>query len=284
MKVVIIGGVAGGATAAARMTRLSDKLDITIVERGPDVSFANCGLPYYIGRQIKNRNALKMHTAQSLREMLRVNRVLTLTEATCIDRKRKLVVTRNVATGEIAELPYDKVIYSPGARPFVPPKLGDALKDPRIRTLRNLNDMDKIDEAIHVHKVSSVAVIGAGFIGIEMAEQLQRVGKKVTIVDLSPTVLPQADPEIAQFLHEPLLKRGIDLQLGKSLVSFDTTSPSKIKVILDDPEVDISVEFVIFCIGVTPDTRLAVDCGLDVAARGQIIVNDYMQTDWKSVV
>jgi NADPH-dependent 2,4-dienoyl-CoA reductase/sulfur reductase-like enzyme len=174
-RIVIVGGVAGGATAAARAMRLNNALDITVIERSPDVSFANCGLPYYIGGEIKDRSKLALQTPESLSSTLGI-RVLTNTDAYKIDRKAKTVDIRNLK-GETQTLSYDKLILSPGASPLKPPVEG--INDPRVLTLRNLQDMDKIDAIVKQLHVKRVAVIGAGFIGLEMVEQLHHIGKKV---------------------------------------------------------------------------------------------------------
>lgn len=175
-RIVIVGGVAGGATAAARAMRLNNKLDVTVVERSPDVSFANCGLPYYIGGEIKDRSKLALQTPESLSHALGI-KVLTNTDVYKIHRGEKKVSIRNMK-GETQDLPYDTLILSPGASPLKPPVEG--INDPRVLTLRNLQDMDKIAAQVKQANVKSVAVIGAGFIGLEVAEQLQHIGKKVS--------------------------------------------------------------------------------------------------------
>jgi NADPH-dependent 2,4-dienoyl-CoA reductase/sulfur reductase-like enzyme len=224
-RIVIVGGVAGGATAAARAMRLNNKLDVTVVERSPDVSFANCGLPYYIGREITDRSKLALQTPESLSATLGI-KVLTQTDVFKIDRKGKTVSIRNLK-GDVKDLPYDTLILSPGASPLKPPVAG--INDPRVLTLRNLQDMDKIDAIVHQPSVKRVAVIGAGFIGLEVVEQLHRLKKKVHLVEKAPAVLPQTDEEMAEFLHAPLIEQGIDLIVGDGLTKFESV-PTGLKV------------------------------------------------------
>jgi NADPH-dependent 2,4-dienoyl-CoA reductase/sulfur reductase-like enzyme len=180
-RIVVVGGVAGGATAAARAMRLNNQLDVTVVERSPDVSFANCGLPYYIGGEIKDRSKLALQTPESLSHALGI-KVLTNTDVFKIHRDQKKVSIRNLK-GETQDLPYDKLILSPGASPLKPPVEG--INDRRVLTLRNLQDMDKIAAQVKQANVKRVAVIGAGFIGLEVAEQLQHIGKKVALHNTS---------------------------------------------------------------------------------------------------
>jgi NADPH-dependent 2,4-dienoyl-CoA reductase/sulfur reductase-like enzyme len=178
---VIIGGVAGGATAAARAMRLNSALDITVIERSPDVSFANCGLPYHIGKEITDRSRLALHTPESLSHALNI-KVLNNTEATKIDPRSKKVFSKNVINGEVQEFSYDALIFSPGASPIRPASI-PGINHPKVQTLRNLQDMDRIIKSLNEPKTKRVAVIGAGFIGLEMVEQLRRLGKDVYLIE-----------------------------------------------------------------------------------------------------
>jgi NADPH-dependent 2,4-dienoyl-CoA reductase/sulfur reductase-like enzyme/rhodanese-related sulfurtransferase len=269
--IVIIGGVAGGASAAARARRHSETAEIILLERGPDVSFANCGLPYHIGGEIADRAELAVQTPQSLRALLRLD-VRTLTEATAIDRAQKTVVVRHVVTGETQEISYDQLILAPGARPLIPPMPG--IHDPRIMTLRNLQDTDRIKAAAET--AEDILVIGAGFIGLEMAEQLHHIGKKVTIIERNTQVLPQMDREMVRPLEKSLRDHGIPLILGDGIASF-ADSGDKIANTLSSGTM-LEADLVILSIGVQPESGLAKDAGLELNSRGNIIVNPWQQT------
>ena len=270
-KIVIIGGVAGGASAAARARRHSETASITVIERGPDVSFANCGLPYHIGGEIEDRDELALQTPESLRKLLNLE-VLTLTEATAIDADAKQVSIRSLSDGTESSLSYDRLILSPGASPLRPPLPG--IDDPRILTLRNLEDMDRIKSA--AEGVESVAIIGAGFIGLEMAEQLVRIGKKVSVVELQPQVLPQLDAPMVKPLQSALATQGVDLILGDGIEGF-TPGEGTIAASLNSGR-QIEVGLVILSIGVRPESSLAVEAGIATGPRGHVTVDAYQQT------
>lgn len=293
LRIVIVGGVAGGASAAARARRLSENASITIIERGPDVSFANCGLPYYIGGEISDRERLSVQTPQSLTAMLNVD-VLTMTEATSIDKAAKTIQLKDLRDGSTKELPYDKLILAPGAAPIRPPMPG--IDDSRICTLRNLQDMDRIREAAFAAK--RVVVIGAGFIGLEMAEQLRHLNKEVVLVELQKQVLPQMDPDMTKLVEADLRDNGIELILGDGIASFNSchdTSEDAPAVagegdsVVQPPEgverlcVQLSsgkvlrADLVILSIGVKPESRLASDAGLKTTQRGHIIVDEWQR-------
>lgn len=276
-RVVIVGGVAGGATAAARANRLA-KCEITVVERGPDVSFANCGLPYYIGREIQDRHKLSLHTPDSLSQMIG-SKIRTMTEAIGIDRDNKKLIVRSVDTRKEEVVPYDKLILSPGAAPLIPPLEG--LRHERVKTLRNLQDMDKLDALVHNESCKRVVVIGAGFIGLEIVEQMVHLKKHVTLVEAAKAVLPQADEEIGCFLHEPLRRHGVQLHLGDPLLGVEHGESHSVVKLSSGARVD--ADLIVLCIGVAPDTSLAKESGLFLAPKCQIIVNDYMQTNDPSI-
>lgn len=270
-RIVIIGGVAGGASAAARARRLDEHAQITLIERGPDVSFANCGLPYYIGEEIKDRSKLALQTPESLRNLLNIE-VRARTEATAIDRAQKTVRIRALESGEETTLAYDKLILSPGASPLKPPLQGIDL--PQIYTLRNLQDMDRIQQAAkHAH---SVLIIGAGFIGLEMAEQLVHLKKQVSLIELADQVLPQMDREMVQAVQQELIDAGIQLILGDGIQGF-SAADSRIRAQLNSGKT-LDADLVILSIGVRPESRLAQEAGLDIGKRGHILTNPYMQT------
>ena len=270
-RIVIIGGVAGGASAAARARRHSENVHITLVERGPDVSFANCGLPYHIGGEIQDRGELAIQTPASLRALLNLD-VRTLTEAISIDRQRREVTVRSLADGTTAVLPYDKLILSPGASPLRPPLPG--IDSPRIHTLRNLEDMDRIKTA--AESARQVAIIGAGFIGLEMAEQLHALGKQLTLVELLPQVLPQLDPEMARPLEKALRDKGVRLILGDGIEAFQPAA-DHLDLVLKSGTT-FPADLVILSIGVRPESGLARDAGLDLGPRGHIRVDPWQVT------
>lgn len=274
-RVVIVGGVAGGATAAARISRLTSSYDVTVIERSPDVSFANCGLPYYIGREIIDRNRLALQTPVSLSRQLGVN-VKTNTEVTSIERQKKTIIAKDLKENKELTLDYDYLILSPGASPIRPKMEG--INHSRVLTLRNLQDMDYIDHIVTQRDCKEVVVIGAGFIGLEMVEQLKRIGKDVHLVEGTPTVLPQADPEMSEFLHAPLIENGVQLHLNDKLKSFEKLSESRVRVNLDSGK-SIDADLAVLCIGVKPESSLASNAGLNVNTRGYITVNEYMQTN-----
>jgi NADPH-dependent 2,4-dienoyl-CoA reductase/sulfur reductase-like enzyme/rhodanese-related sulfurtransferase len=268
---LIIGGVAGGASAAARARRHSETANITVLERGPDVSFANCGLPYHIGGEIPDRAELAIQTPESLRSILNLD-VRTLTEAVAINRTKKEVRVRSLADGSESAIAYDKLILAPGASPLRPPLPG--MDSPLILTLRNLQDMDRIKEA--AAEVKHVAIIGAGFIGLEMAEQLHAIGKQVSVIELQPQVLPQLDAEMVRPLEVTLRDKGIELVLGDGIDGFETT-PDGIAAQLKSGRI-LETGLVILSIGVRPENGLAKDAGIDLGPRGHIKVNNYQLT------
>lgn len=267
-RLIIIGGVAGGASAAARARRHSEEAHITIIERGPDVSFANCGLPYHIGGEIPDRGELAIQTPESLRALLNLE-VLTLTEAIAIDRVRHEVTIRSLADGSTSVLTYDKLILAPGASPLRPPLPG--IDHAKIHTLRNLQDMDRIKAAAAL--ANRVSIIGAGFIGLEMAEQLHALGKHVTLVELQTQVLPQLDAEMTRPLERVLREKGIDLVLGDGIEAFRSAGEG-LDLILKSGA-SLTADLVILSIGVRPESGLARDAGLELGPRGHIRVDPW---------
>lgn len=270
LKLVIIGGVAAGASAAARARRLSEQAQITVLERGPDVSFANCGLPYHIGGEIKDRSALAVQTPQTLKGMLNLD-VRTGTEVLSIDRKTKTLLVRVLATGATETLPYDKLVLAPGAAPLRPALPG--IEDNRIRTLRSLGDMDAIKAATSA--AQEVAVIGAGFIGLEMAEQFQHLGKKVHLIEMLDQVLPPLDKPMTMLMEDELRKKGVSLLLGDGIAGFE--GGEKLQCVLGSGT-RLSVDLAILAIGVRPETSLAREAGLELGPRGHIRVDEFMRS------
>jgi NADPH-dependent 2,4-dienoyl-CoA reductase/sulfur reductase-like enzyme len=269
--IVIIGGVAGGASAAARARRHSEATHIILLERGPDVSFANCGLPYHIGGEIPDRADLAVQTPDSLRALLNLD-VRTLTEAISIDRPNQQVLVRSLADSSESLISYDKLILAPGASPLRPPLPG--IDSPLIHTLRNLQDMDRIIQA--AANAQHVAIIGAGFIGLEMAEQLHEIGKQVSVIELQPQILPQLDAEMVLPLEDTLRDKGIELILGDGIDGFEMIS-NQISAKLKSGK-NLATDLVILSIGVRPESGLAKAAGLELGPRGHIVVDSYQLT------
>jgi NADPH-dependent 2,4-dienoyl-CoA reductase/sulfur reductase-like enzyme/peroxiredoxin family protein/TusA-related sulfurtransferase/rhodanese-related sulfurtransferase len=271
MKIVIVGGVAGGASAAARARRLSEDAEIIVLERGPDVSFANCGLPYHIGGEIQDRSRLKVQTPESLSQQLNID-VRVRSEVISIDREAKKVRVRYLDNGDEYEESYDKLILSPGASPLRPPLPG--IEDRRVHVLRTLEDMDRIKEASD--EAGRVLIVGAGFIGLEVAEQLKRLGKEVTVVELVDQILPQVDPEMVRPIEDEMRREGIDLILGDGIDAFVDIDGSLEAVLKSGRKV--GADLVLLSIGVKPESQLASEAGLETGQRGAIVVNSYQQT------
>lgn len=272
MKVVIVGGVAGGASAAARARRLSEDAQIVLVERGRDVSFANCGLPYHIGEKITDRDKLLVVTPERLKARFNLDvRVRSSVES--IDRNAKTVRIRNLASNTEYEESYDKLILAPGAAPLRPRIPGIDL--PGIFTLRNLQDMDHIKAAVE-QGVQHAVVVGAGFIGLELVENFVGLGVSTTVVELQDQVLPPLDKEMTTPLAESLGANGVNLLLGESAEGFEQTTDGIVVQLKSGKQ--ITAQLVALGIGVRPENKLAVDAGLDVGPRGGIRVNDHLQT------
>ena len=270
-KLVIIGGVAAGASAAARARRLNESARITLIERGPDVSFANCGLPYFIGGEIGDRAALAVQTPASLKQMLNVD-VRTSTAAIAIDRESRRVQIQSLPDGSIEWLEYDQLVLAPGAQPLRPPLPG--IDDSRVHSLRNLGDMDRIKTASI--DAAHVTVIGAGFIGLEMAEQFVRAGKIVTLVELQPHVLPLLDEGMTRLMEDELRRHKIELVLGDGIAGF-ADAAGRLGCRLDSGRT-IATDLAVLALGVRPDTTLARDAGLTLGPRGHIKVDTFMRT------
>ena len=272
MKVLIVGGVAGGASAAARLRRLDEKAEIIMFERGEYISFANCGLPYYIGGEINKKSALTLQTPQSFNSRFNVD-VRVWNEVTAIDPEKKQVTVHNVQTGEDYTESYDELILSPGAAPLVPKM--DGVDDPRVFTLRNIPDTVKIRDYVDEEFPESAVVVGGGYIGVEMAENLKKAGLNVTIVELADHVIAPLDGDMAAEVHRYLRDQGVELMLGKAVQSMEDKGG---KLTLHLSEGEIETDMVILSVGVRPDTALAKDAGLELNAKGAIVVNEYMQT------
>ena len=273
MKYLIVGAVAGGASTAARLRRMNEHATIIIFEKGEYISYANCGLPYYIGDVIKDRNKLFVQTASSFNARFNID-VRTTTEVTAIDPVKKTVTAVKQATGEVYIETYDKLILSPGAEPLRPPLPG--INSEGIFTLRNVNDTDYIKSYIQHNQVKKVLVIGAGFIGLEMAENFHDLGLDVTVIEMGNQILAPVDFPIAAIVQQHIRSKGINLRLSTAVTGF-TKNGQQIDVALNNGET-ITAEMVLLSIGVRPDTRLAVQAGLKTGTARGIWVNEYLQT------
>ena len=274
MKVIIIGGVAGGASTAARLRRMNEQAEIIMLERGPYISFANCGLPYHIGEVIEEREKLMVVTPESLKAMLNIDSRVNH-EVIKIDRERKSVTVREVNSGRTYEETYDKLVLSPGAAPVVPPLPGVDLD--RVFTLRNLPDMDKIKAFVDEKKPARAVVVGGGFIGLEIAENLQDRGVEVTLIEMLNQVMAPIDYEMAALVHQHLTFKRIRLALGDGLKSIEEGEAGWLKVGLSSGR-SVDAEMAILSIGVRPENALAKDAGLELGVRGTIVTNEHMQT------
>lgn len=273
-RIIIVGGVAGGASAAARARRLSEDAEILMIERGEYVSFANCGLPYHIGGTIADRNRLLVQTPEMLYGNLRID-VRIKTEVVSINREGKEVLVRNVESGAESAIAYDKLILSPGAEPIRLPIPG--ADDPRVHTLRSMADMDAIIKLLDESKLSHSLIMGGGYIGLEMAEALRQRGIGVTLVELAPQVMGPVDPEMAAPLHDHMKLHGVDLRLETSVTSF-TNEGETLRAHLNTGE-SIDCGLVIMAIGVKPEVKLARDAELTIGERGGISVDEHMLTN-----
>nr|WP_321304046.1 FAD-dependent oxidoreductase [uncultured Sphaerochaeta sp.] len=267
--VLIIGGVAAGATAAARARRLDNDVNITLLEAGADVSFANCGLPYYLGRDIEYRSSLILASEETFHEQYRV-KVHTHTEALAIDREKKQVRALNNVTGEEHVFPYDSLILAQGGKPVVPPLPG--VNKEHVFQLWTLADMDRIDHYINEKDPKKAVVVGGGFIGLEMVEALTKRGIAVTLVEMAPQVMPNLEGEFAGFITKELLDYGVKLKLGKSVEAIEDK-----KVLINDGT-SIDTDFVLLSVGVRPTLQLAKDSGLEMGTSGGLKVNEHMCT------
>ena len=276
MKIIIISGVAGGASAAARARRLDEKAEIILFERGEHISFANCGLPYFIGDIIKDREALLVTTPAAMKEKFAID-VRVRNEVLSINRQARSVRVKELLTGKEYDESYDFLVLSPGASAVRPPISGIDL--PGIFTLRNLEDTDRIKAA--AKGKSAAVVVGGGYIGLEMAESLRHAGMQVTLVELADQVMGPADPEMAAMLHAELKMSGVDLKLGQSVTSFEKHT-EQLRVILSSGD-KVPADVVIMAIGVRPENKLAKDAGLELGVTGGIKVNSHMLTSDSSI-
>jgi len=273
MKTIIIGGVAGGASAAARLRRLKENDEIIILERGDYISFANCGLPYFIGGEITDRNMLTLQTPESFRKRFNID-VRVKSEAVKISPDSHTVTVRNVDTGEEYEEFFDKLILSPGAEPIRPNISG--VESPHVFTLRNIPDTMKIKGFIDNNKPKKAVVVGGGYIGVEMAENLVNAGLEVSIVELADHLIAPLDADMAADVHRYIRSKGVKLFLNNGVMEITDN-----KVVLQNGSIE--ADMVIMSVGVHPETSLAKECGIVLNSRGSIIVNSRMQTNYPDI-
>ena len=273
MKVVIVGGVAGGATAAARIRRLDEQAEIVVFERSGFISYANCGLPYYIGGVIEDPEELTLQTPESFFSRFRVA-MRVRHEVTAIHPDKKTVSVTNLETGEAFEESYDKLILSPGAKPTQPRLPGVGLS--KLFTLRTVEDTFRIKEYIDRNHPKSAVLAGGGFISLELAENLRELGMEVTIVQRPKQLMNPFDPDMASFIHSEMRRHGVKLALGHTVEGFEEKNGG-VDVLLKD-EVPLHADMVVLAIGVSPDTHLAQEAGLELGVKGSIVVNDRMET------
>jgi NADPH-dependent 2,4-dienoyl-CoA reductase/sulfur reductase-like enzyme len=274
MKIVIVGGVAGGASTAARLRRLDEHAEIILLERGGYISFANCGLPYYIGGVIKDREDLLVQTVEGMRSRFHID-VRVLSEATGIDRSAKKIRILEHSTGRQYDESYDYLVLATGSSPVVPDIKG--IEADNIFTLWNMKDTDNIKRYITEKTPKTAAIVGAGFVGLEMVENLRELGMEVSLIELQPQVLPQIDKDIAGLLAQEMIQNGVMLYLGESVREFESMPDGSADVHLSGGN-KINADMVILSIGVRPNSELAKDAGLELNNRGGIVVDERLKT------
>ena len=273
MKVIIVGGVAGGASAAARLRRLDERAEIIILERGDYISFANCGLPYFIGGEITDKRFLTLQTPESFKARFNVD-VRVNNEAITIDKDRKVVVVKDRIKEEVYEESYDKLILSPGAEPIRPSING--IDSDTVFTLRNIPDTYKIKDYVDNNKPSSAVVVGGGYIGVEMAENLKKAGLEVSIVELADHLIAPLDMDMAADVHRYIKSKGIKIYLNNGVKEIDGR-----KIILQKGEIE--ADMIIMSVGVRPETVFIKDSGITLNDRGSIVVDSHMQTNIEDI-
>lgn len=273
-RLLIVGGVAGGASCAARARRLSESAEIIIFERGPFVSFANCGLPYYVGEVIKKEDDLLVATPERFKKWFNID-VRTGYNVRRIIPIRKTIEVENSATGDIREERYDTLVLSPGALPLKPKIEGIDL--PGIFTLRTIPDTRQIKAWLAQRKVEHAAIVGGGFIGLEMAENLQKRGVRITVIEMLPQVMPPIDYEMAAMVHDHLREKKVELCLGSPVVGFSPADGGAVTINTAAGR-KITADMALLALGVRPETELARDAGLEIGETGGILVDEYMRT------
>jgi len=279
-RIVIVGGVAAGASAATRARRLNAEAEIVIFERSGFVSFANCGLPYYVGDIIKERHALLLQTPEGLKRRFDVD-VRVRHEVTAIDREEKRVRVKNLDTGKETWEPYDRLILAPGASAIVPPFAG--VRSPNVFTLRSMEDTDAFRNFVDHHEVKRAAIVGAGFIGLEAAEALAHRGVAVDVIEMAPQVLPPLDEDMASMVAVHLREKHVALHLGSPVRDLRVTGERVTGVVLADGQI-VDADLVLLAIGVRPNVGLAKATGLEIGPNGGIRVNERMETSDPSIL
>ncbi|MDD4689465.1 MAG: CoA-disulfide reductase [Eubacteriales bacterium] len=272
MKVVIVGGVAGGATAAARIRRLDEQAEVIVFEKSGYISYANCGLPYYIGDVITDKEELTLQTPKGFWDRFRVD-VRVLHEVIKINADSKTVTVKNLSNGEVFDESYDKLLLATGAKPTKPNM--DGIESDQIFTLRNVEDTFKIKEYININKPKSATIVGGGYVGIEMAENLRALGLEVTLVEYADHILAPLDFDMATFVHAKMEENGVKLMLNTEVKGFYDNYG---QILSGTTKGDVLSDMVILSVGVTPDTRLAKDAGIALGIKDSVKVNDKMET------
>ena len=273
MKVIIVGGVAGGASAAARLRRLDERAEIIILERGDYISFANCGLPYFIGGEITDKRLLTLQTPESFKARFNID-VRVNNEAITIDKDKKVVVVKDRIKDEVYEESYDKLILSPGAEPIRPSING--INSDTVFTLRNIPDTYKIKDYVDNNKPSSAVVVGGGYIGVEMAENLKKAGLEVSIVELADHLIAPLDIDMAADVHRYIKSKGIKIYLNNGVKEINGH-----KIILQKGEIE--TDMIIMSVGVRPETEFIIDSGITLNDRRSIVVDSHMQTNVEDI-
>ncbi|MGL5379911.1 NAD(P)/FAD-dependent oxidoreductase, partial [Clostridium sp.] len=273
-KVLIVGGVAGGASAAARLRRLNEDIEIIVFEKGEYISFANCGLPYYVGGSIKERDALLLQTPEKMKSRFNID-VRIKSEVIKIDTDRKVVKVNAWGDGDEYEESYDYLVLSPGAKPIKPNLQG--IDSKKIFSVRNVPDIDKVKAYVDYEGAKSAVVIGGGFIGIEMAENLKERGLDVTIIEAAPHIMAPLDSEFSALVEKELNENGVSIVLDDKVYGFEEDDKN-ISVLLESKK-EIKTDMVILAIGVTPDTGFVKSAGIKLGERGHILVDEYMKTN-----
>jgi NADPH-dependent 2,4-dienoyl-CoA reductase/sulfur reductase-like enzyme len=273
-RVLIVGGVAGGASCAARLRRLDESVEIAVFDRGPYVAFANCGLPYYVGDVIADERTLLVASPEMFRERFNVD-VHTNTDVLSIDRSARTISVRDLLTGNRRTERYDALVLSPGAAPIRPPLPGVDL--PGVFAVRTIPDSRRIRSWIADRRASTVVIVGGGFIGLEMVENLIHRGLSVTVLEKLPQVMPPLDPEVAVPLMEHLIAKGVQLHLGDGLARIAEGADGRL-IVIAESGASFAADLVILAIGVRPETELAKAAGLQIGSRGGIVVDAQMRT------
>ncbi len=275
-KIIIIGGVAGGASCAARLRRLNEQDQIIMIERGPYISFANCGLPYHMSGAIADRDSLIVTTVEDFKQKFNVD-TRNFTEALTIDKKNKKITLKNLVSNTITEESYDILVLSPGAEPILPSIEGHHL--PEVFVLRNIPDLDKIMNSLTHKKIKHVSIVGAGFIGLEVAENLRERGLNVTLIEKAPQVMPLMDPEMSSFIEKEFTQRGVEVVTDAEVIKIETLN--ELNLVLkksDQSTFSISTQMVLFAIGVRAEIKLAKEAGLEIGTLGGIKVDHSLRT------